>query len=315
MIPISYKAKQFLLFVGKILIVGLAFWFIYQKLSDTDWLDWDELKQTLRSKLTFGSIIIILFLSFINRFFEILKWRNLAHTLQQTSVYQATKQVLSALVFALFTPNGLGEYAGKALFFKKSKVKNVILLNFVCNGVQVIINICCGLVGLLLLQYYDWALGVVGVGLVLVLLILFSRKITIKGFSIENLIEKINQIPKSIHQKNTLLGLGRYLSLWHQQYFLFIILGVDLPYLKLIATSMSVHFLTSCLPNFQFLDFIVRGSVAVYFFGLLGVNQWAVMLVVLLGWMLNTMLPVIIGSFFVMRYKVNFSSKPRQVNR
>lgn len=309
MISISYKAKQFLLFIAKISVVGLAFWFIYQKLSDTKWLNWNEFQQVLSEKLTPWSILLILILSFINRFFEILKWKNLAQTIQKTSVYQATKQVLSALVFSLFTPNGLGEYGGKALFFEKSKTKNVIFLNFVCNGVQVIINVCCGLLGLLLLQYYDWAVGVIGVGFLLFLFVFFSRKITIKGYSVEKLIEKINQIPKSIHQKNTLLGLGRYLALWHQQYFIFMMLGVDLPYLTLITTSMSVHFLTSCLPNFQFLDFIVRGGVAVYFFGLLGINEWIVMLVIFLGWMLNTMLPVVIGSFFVMKYKVNFSSK------
>src|SRR5690554_2323855 len=194
MISISYKAKQFLLFVGKISLVGLAFWFIYRKLSNTDWLNWSDFQQILKDQLTIGSAFLILLLSFFNRFFEILKWKNLIQTIHKFSVYQATKQVLSALVFSLFTPNGLGEYGGKALFFEKSKTKNVIFLNFVCNGVQVIINVCCGLLKLLLLQYYDWALGVIGGGFLLFLFVFFSRKITFKGYSVEKLIEKINQI-------------------------------------------------------------------------------------------------------------------------
>lgn len=309
MISISYKAKQFLLFVAKILVVGLAFWFIYQKLSDTDWLEWNDFQQVLEEKFPVGSVFLIVLLSFLNRFLEILKWKNLAQTLQETSLYQATKQVLSALVFALFTPNGLGEYGAKVLFFEKSKAKNVVFLNFVCNGIQMIITIVFGLFGLLLLQYYDWFFGITGIGFFVFLFAFFSRKITIKGYSITKLIEKINQIPKPIHQKNTALALGRYLVFSHQHYYLFVLLGIDLPYLPLIATIMAVYFLASCLPNFQFLDFVVRGGVAVYFFGLLGVNEWIVMLVVFLIWLLNVVLPVVIGSFFVMRFNLNFSLK------
>jgi hypothetical protein len=49
----------------------------------------------------------------LESFFEILKWQNLV------SFYikfqrEATKQVLAALTAGLFTPNGIGEYAGKA---------------------------------------------------------------------------------------------------------------------------------------------------------------------------------------------------------
>lgn len=288
------------------MIVGLAFLFIYNKLSKTEWLDWTDLKQILTQKLTIGSALLLFLFSFFNRFFEILKWKNLANLLQVTTLYQAVKQVLSALVLSLFTPNGLGEYAAKALFFKKSEIKNVLLLNFVCNGIQIVINICFGLIGLLILQYYDWFSGVIAIGGVIFLFIFFSRKITIKGLSLQKIIKKINQVPKLVHQKNIVLGLGRYLALWHQQYLFFLILGVDLPYFTLLATIMSVRFLASCLPNFQFLDFIVRGGVAVYFFGLLEINEWIVMLVIFLEWILNVMLPVAIGSFFVMKFR----SKP-----
>jgi len=59
------------------------------------------------------------FLSFLNRFFEILKWKNLTSWIGTISLYNATAQVLSALTAGIFTPNGVGEYAGKALYFNK----------------------------------------------------------------------------------------------------------------------------------------------------------------------------------------------------
>lgn len=300
---ISYKAKQFLVLTAKFLVVGLAFWFIYKKLSDTDWLNWSDFQKILKENFTVGSILLILLLSVLNRFFEILKWRNLANLLKPVSVFEAAKQVLSALVFALFTPNGLGEYGAKALFFAKNKAKNVVFLNFVCNAIQMVITVLFGISGLLILGYYNWFFGVSGAVFLGFLFVFFSRKFTVKGYSVSKLIKKTNEIPKNIHQKNTILAVGRYMAFSHQQYYLFLLLGVDLSYISLMASIVAVYFLASCLPNFQFLDFVVKGGVAVYFFGLLGINEWVVMFVILLMWLLNVVLPVVVGSFFVLKFK------------
>jgi hypothetical protein len=51
------------------------------------------------------------------------------------------------------------------------------------------------------------------------------------------------------------------------------------------------------------LDFAVKGSVAVYFFGILGVNEWIVIFISTLMWFLNVVLPVVIGSYFVLNFK------------
>ncbi|HOD10176.1 MAG TPA: hypothetical protein PKH91_05490, partial [Flavobacterium sp.] len=131
----------------------------------------------------------------------------------------------------------------------------------------------------------------------------FSKKITIKGYSIEKLLNKINEIPKHIHQKNMIYGLFRYLVFSHQYYFLFLAFDVDLPYLSLISTVAVVYFLASSLPSFQFLDFAVKGSVALFFFGKLGVNEWIVIFISTLMWFLNVVLPVIIGSYYVLKFK------------
>lgn len=303
---IPHKAKQFLLLMTKILVVGLAFWFIYKRLSDSSWLDWNEFKFLITNKNVYFAGFVVLFLAFLNRFFEILKWKNLANILQPTSVFQASKQVLSALVFSIFTPNGIGEYGAKALFFKKEQAKNVVFLNFVCNGIQMIITILFGLIGLLILGYYDWFFGVFSGVLILWLLIFVLKKIKIKNYSISKLIEQINKIPKQIHKMNTILGLSRYVFFSFQQYYLFVFFGVEVPFYMIIGTIMAVYLLASCLPNFQFFDFVVKGGVSVFFFGLLGVNEWIVMLVALLMWVLNVVLPVLAGTIFVM----NFSLKP-----
>jgi hypothetical protein len=307
MISISHKAKQFLVFLIKLLIVGGAFYFIYSQVANNDKLDWEKFIILFQKNQSVVGISFILLLSVLNRFFEILKWQNLVSYLHKISLPEATKQVLGALTAGLFTPNGVGEYAGKALFFEKSKAKKIVFLNLICNGIQMILSIVFGAIGLWVLGYRFWVLAILGVPFFLILFSFFLKRIKIKGYSIEKLIHKINEIPKSIHQKNIFLAVCRYLVFSHQYYFLFLAFDVDLPYFTLMSTIASVYFLASSLPTFQFLDFAVKGSVAVYFFGILGVNEWIVIFISTLMWFLNVVFPVIIGSYYVMNFKTKIA--------
>ena len=303
MISISSKVKQFLVFSIKLLIVAIAFYFIYRQLANNDKLNWSKLIALSKEKLTFLNVCIILSLSFLNRFFEILKWQNLVSVIKKISVLTATKQVLAALTAGIFTPNGIGEYAGKALYYPKSETKNVVFLNLICNGVQMIITIVFGTLGLFILGNFKMGLFIIGLIIVFFMLIFVSKKINIKGYSIKNLIDKINEIPKKVHRKNIFLGLLRYAIFTHQFYFLFVVFGVNLPYLTMMASKSCIYFLSSSLPSFQFLDFAVKGSVAVFYLSKLGVNEWLIVFVTTLMWFLNVVLPIIIGSFYVLSFK------------
>jgi hypothetical protein len=310
MISIPHKTKQFLVLIIKVLIVAGAFYFIYNQLANNDKLDWVQFLVLFKKNQSVTGISFILLLSVLNRYFEILKWQNLASYLKPISTSEATKQVLAALTAGIFTPNGVGEYAGKALYYEKSETKQVVFLNLICNGIQMVLTVIFGIFGLSCFnaQYnvstIKTATILFGI-LILTFIVLFSiKKITIKGYSIQKLIHKINEIPKRIHQKNILLGICRYIVFSHQYYFLFLAFDVDLPYLTLMSAVTSVYFAASSLPTFQFLDFAVKGSVAIFFFGILGVNEWIVIFVSTLMWFLNVVLPVIIGSYYVLNFKI-----------
>lgn len=304
MITIPHKAKQFLVFSVKLLIVVSAFYFIYNQLASNDKLDWEKFRELVNRKATFFGVFFLLLFSVANRFLEILKWQNLVKSTQTISVGEATKQVLGALTAGIFTPNGLGEYAGKALYFDKSKTKQIIFLNLICNGIQMILTIVFGTIGLFVLGYNYWVLVIIGIIIGFIIIALVTKKITIKGYSLEKIFFKINEIPQIILRKNNYLAVCRYLVFSHQYYFLFLAFDVELPYVTLMATIAVVYFLASSLPSFQFLDFAVKGSVAVFFFGKLGVNEWIVVFIATLMWFLNVVLPVIIGSYYVLTFKV-----------
>jgi len=313
---LSRKAKQFLVLSAKLLIVGGAFYFIYDRIAQNDNLDWNRLDEAVTRPNSYWIAAVIIILSFLNRFLEVLKWQNLVSSFYHISLPKAAEQVLAALTAGMFTPNGIGEYAAKALYYKKSQSKNIVFLNLICNGIQLIIAVLAGIVGLVVFNslYHlmpKWLLLALISGLAgLVYVIFASRKITIKGYSLQKFFQGINGIPKGIHRKNTLLALGRYISIIHQHYFIFLLFGVDIPYPVIICAIAAVYFLGSSLPTFQFLDFAVRGSVAVFFFGLLHVNQWIVVFATTLQWLLNIVIPVAIGSYYVFRFKAGRIEEP-----
>ena len=305
----SSKTKQLLVFIIKLLIVAGAFYFIYDKVANNPDLDWLKFTETLHKQHSFWPIFMVVALSIANRFIEILKWQNLVSLYRRISLAKSTEQVLAALTAGLFTPNGIGEYAAKAMYYKKDMTKDIIFLNLVCNGIQLVLAVAAGLAGLLVFQTINRSvptvilLGIFGAISVVAVLILSVRGITLKGFSLNRLFKKISEMPKSIHRKNIFLATCRYLSIIHQHYFIFLAFGIDLPYPIMISTIACVYFLGSSLPSFQFLDFAVRGSVAIYFFGMLGINEWIVVFAATLQWLLNIVIPVIIGSFFVFRFR------------
>ena len=307
MISISSKVKQFLVFSIKLLIVAVAFYFIYSQLAHNDKLNWSKLIELSKQKLNFFNVTIILILSFLNRFFEILKWQNLVSTIKKITVLEATKQVLASLTAGIFTPNGIGEYAGKALYYPKTETKNIVFLNLICNGIQMIITVVFGTIGLFILGNFKIAGFIIALAMLLFVLLFVSKKIRIKGYSIEKLIESINQIPKKVHRKNIFLGLLRYVIFTHQFYFLFVIFGVSVPYITMLASKSCIYFLSSSLPSFQFLDFAVKGSIAVYYLSKFGINEWLIVFVTTSMWFLNVVLPIFIGSFYVLSFKLKIA--------
>jgi hypothetical protein len=83
MISIPHKTKQALVLLIKLLIVGAAFYFIYNQLANSDALDWEKFiilfKKNRSVPHYFHSALSVL------NHFEILKWQNLVSFLYKIS--------------------------------------------------------------------------------------------------------------------------------------------------------------------------------------------------------------------------------------
>ena len=85
MITIPHKTKQFLVLLVKLLIVSGAFYFIYNQLANNDKLDWQQFIVLFKKNWSVLGILFLLLLSFLSRYFEILKWQCVDHLLLLTA--------------------------------------------------------------------------------------------------------------------------------------------------------------------------------------------------------------------------------------
>lgn len=309
MISAPRKAKQFYTAVVKLLVVSAAFYFIYTKITINDALNWQAFHQLFRRNWSVVTILLVLVLSVINRYLDILKWQNLVSTIQPISIKESITHVLSGATAGVFTPNGVGDYASKLLYFDKSNSRRILLLNFISNGAQMLVTVLFGIIGLL---YFNTVADVISAEiisfififlLIITLSLILLRNVEVRNLSAQKVWNKIHFISKDVHLKNMLLSIARYLIFSHQFYFLLVIFRVDLPYLSLMSGIMAMYFVSSSLPTFQIFDFAVKGSVAVFFFALLGVNEWIIIFITTVMWLLNVVTPAIIGSYFIVKLK------------
>tara|TARA_B100000809_G_C15102088_1_gene517309 strand:+ start:547 stop:1548 length:1002 start_codon:yes stop_codon:yes gene_type:complete len=311
---LPYKTKQFFFVLIKLSIVVGAFYFIYYKLANNKELDFHNFIQYLYKNgiFSFKNISLLLILTILNWFFEITKWKTLVNYIATISFKTALEQSLGALTASLFTPNRIGEYGAKAIYFKTTMRKKVMLLNLTGNIMQMIVTIIFGSVGLykmhtrydLNIDYFRVTRFVIII-LVVIGFALFGfqqNSFTIKGFSIEKLKSFFKDLPLKIQRSVFGISMLRYWIFSFQFYFLLHIFGVDLTYLNAMTVITSMYLLASIIPSIFIFDVIIRGSVAVYLFSIVGVDEFTIVSIIMVMWLLNFVLPSIFGSYYVLNF-------------
>ena len=311
---LPYKTKQFFFVLIKLSIVFGAFYFIYNKLTSKDELDFFIFIDFLTENNVFSTknIVSILFLTLFNWFFEILKWQNLVSFVKNISFIEALNQSLGALTASLFTPNRIGEYGAKAVYFSKSYRKRVLLLNLLGNMSQMSVTVLFGVIGFItFINKYNVEISYFRISRLLILILLvigFSvfgmkqNRFNIKGFSIERITDYVRDIPLKIHALNIFYALNRYLTFSFQFYFLLSIFGVNVSYINAMVVITSMYLLASIIPSIFIFDVVIKGSIAVYLFSHTGVNELTILSIITIMWLLNFVLPSIFGSYFVLNF-------------
>ncbi len=312
---LPYKTKQFFFVLIKLSIVTGAFYFIYKKLTNNDQLDFTVFVDFLSKNDLFAlkNIIFVLFLSIFNWFFEILKWRSLVSYVKKISIKESVEQNLGALTASIFTPNRIGEYGAKSIYYPRQLTKQIILLNLLGNMSQMFMTTIFGIFGFLLfvnkynvqISYFKLSRLLIVVFIIVAIAILGwqQNKYHIKGFSIGRIKNYVKSMPSKIHASNLFYSLTRYVIFSFQFFFLLHIFGINLTYLNAMIVISSMYLLVSIIPSIFIFDVIIKGSVAVYLFSFVGANELTILVIVTIMWLLNFVLPSIFGSYHVLNFR------------
>jgi len=68
----------------------------------------------------------------------------------------------------------------------------------------------------------------------------------------------------------------------------------------IVITSM--YLLSSIIPTIFVFDVVIKGSVALYLFTIVGVNELTILCIITLMWILNFVLPSVFGGLFVLNF-------------
>jgi uncharacterized membrane protein YbhN (UPF0104 family) len=313
---LPYKTKQFFVLLIKLSIVIGAFYFVYIKLAKNENLNLSDFIHFLSKNETFSlkNVIFLIILSIFNWFFEILKWQQLVLSVKKISFRVALEQSLAGLTASFITPNRIGDYGAKVVYFKKNYRGQIALLNLLGHMAQMTITILLGTIGLLLfISKYQIKIDYLKILLVVFIFLglaffatlsIRQLRIKIKGFSLHKIFSFLKKLPIQTHVVNLGLSLLRYIIFSFQFFLLLHYFGIELPYSQAMVIICSMYLLASIVPTLSFFDVIIKGSVAVFLFNYIPVNELTILSVTTLMWILNFVLSGLLGSYFVLNFKL-----------
>lgn len=316
MIPAKNKPlyKVISLFI-KSAILFFSFYYIYDKLKEAP-LILDV--PMLFSKENRWYTVSLLLLMIANWSVEAIKWKRLIEPLEKINFNQSLKGVLAGVTISIFTPNRIGEFAGRVFFLKQSDKIQATILSLIGSIAQLIVTLVAGILAFYILEkkYYDFFQIETFVSVNLLFLI-FLLLIALSAMVIYFVLKKQPQSEKfkkyfdtlKLHSKkslNTVLNLSilRYIIFSIQYYLALKIFGINGGVVIVFSLIALTFFVTSAIPTFALTEIAVRTGVAIYFFGTISDAHASILAASLFLWMINLAIPSIAGSFFV--HKLNF---------
>jgi len=261
----------------------------------------------------------------INWALEAIKWRLLMMSSTQISWTRTFQSIMSGIAMASVTPARIGEYAGKVLFVESKDRWLSVSASFVSSLAQLYCIWILGWVGTLYLinvkgnlpTWFSWTF--VGLGLMVLFLIgfLFFNANIIGDYARRiiqhsKLREILGRFRPVLNFENGLLlrlvawAMLRVLVYSLQFAMLLKFFGVDLSWISMFSVIWAVYLFQSGLPLPPIMGLVARGEIAIFLFNLFGANALSVAAATFGIWMINLILPALIGLIIILanRWKI-----------
>lgn len=283
--------------------------------------------QQIKGSILMPTFWLAFLLMPLNWSLEALKWKYLTKRLENFSFYTALKSVLAGTSITMLTPNRIGEYGGRIMYVKEENRIAAIPLTILGSMSQLFVTIVMGTAGLLLFRYvfhYDDALfklipDLAGTILIYISLLtsLFLILIYLRvGFIIKLLLQipVLKKFVKYLHflQEFSRKELLRILFLSFLRYVVFIlqyilllkVMQVVIPVADCFWLLTIFYLVMTMAPTIGFTELPLRAAASVEIFQLYSSNVLGIQAASLSIWIINLVLPALIGSILIFGLKI-----------
>lgn len=315
------QQKKYLNLGIKLVIVGLASWFIYAKVSDQKNLkEFELLMHSINPDVVRITISVVVLMMFLNWALEVVKWKYLSRKIQRISWWTAFKSVFAGLTWAIFTPNRIGEYGGRIMFLEPGNRASGAVAMGVGLFAQLVLTSVFGALSIAWFVAKYLNLSIVLNIVVLGTAVLYASVFILLYFNVHwidrfvnrfKFMEKIKglfSVLQSFSRKELLyvllLSLCRFVIFTSQYIILMLLVLPELPFVAMVLMIFILFFIQSAMPSLDIFDFSVRSFVASNLYSYITTQEIAVMAIVSCIWFVNLILPAVIGAAFV--FNVNY---------
>ena len=313
--------------LGPVVFIILAFSIYTQIQKQPDWeVSLAQLKQVLHSHLKWLIVPVVL-LMLVTWGLEARKWQLALANLQRLSSWKAFKAIFTGSTMASFTPNRTGEYVGRILYVEEGKRLQAVSLTFICSMAQLQVTLYAGLAGLWsftrsfgsivnepqsTIMWMNVLFYVVLTAAAVLTLFYFRLAWCIKvihrwtgNAKIMRYVAVLEDCNATVLLRILSLSGVRYLVFIVQYYLLFKVFGVDVNWWQTLQ-SVSVLFLVlAILPSFTFLtDLGIRWKAGIEIVQLYSTNTIGIFAAAFTIWLVNLIIPALIGSLLILGIKV-----------
>ena len=267
-------------------------------------------------------------LMWVNWGLEAAKWQISMLPIQRVGYLRAFKAILAGACIASFTPNRVGEYLGRMLYVDPGNKVRSVAPAIVCSMAQMLITLLAGSVALFLFAHFIPAYPEVlpfapYLKIVLLITLLSAILLATLYFRFDPLVHRVNRllikynraiyIPESFSNRMLLkilfISLVRYAVFLLQYLLLFSLFAVNVDALQVFVGVGVMFVVMAIVPSLTFLtDLGLRWEAGIQIFRVFTFNTAGILAVSLGIWLINLIIPALIGSLLILRIKL-FSSR------
>ncbi len=253
------------------------------------------------------TLVAVLLLMPLNVVAEAGKWRLLLRDVETMSIWGAQRQVYYGYVGAFVTPYHAGDYPARAMLLKnKDNWSAAVGLGLVGTIALLVVELIFGIPSTWLFFQYNPSMPMQAFAAAFIVLVVLMSILpwvvgritrrTWKSTQMQQLVAALDKLSYTRFMKTIAWSMLRYI-IWALQFALTLhFCGVDISPIQCMIAIPLYYMVVAIFPSLPALNIAIRGSWSLIIFGVFSSNTAGIALAVLLIWMINTVLPMLVGS-------------------